>query len=48
MVNIRQEMAGIHQEKSGDFPAVSRENSETNVIIHQETVGIRKDMVGIA
>ena len=48
MINIRQEMTGIYQEKFGDFPALSRENSETNVIIHQETVGTGQEMAGIA
>ena len=46
-VNILQEMVGIHQEKSDDFPTVSCENSQTNVIIHQETVGFHQEMVGI-
>jgi hypothetical protein len=47
MVTVRQEMVGIHQEKSGNFPVVSCENSQTNVIIHQKIVGIHQEMVGI-
>ena len=47
MVAVRQDMIEVHQEKSGSFPAVSRENSQTNVIIHQEMVGIRQETVGI-
>jgi hypothetical protein len=32
---------------SGDFPTVSRENSQKMVIIHQEMISLRQKMTGI-
>jgi hypothetical protein len=53
-VTTMQETVGIYQGKSGDFPDVSSENSQTNghntqemVGIHQERAGIHQEMVGI-
>ncbi len=39
-------MVGIHQEKSGDFPEVSSENSQTNGHNSQEMVGIHQEKSG--
>ena len=54
MVTTRQELTGIHQEKSGafrPFPAkIHKRNDDYslgNGRIHQEMVGIRQEMVGI-
>jgi hypothetical protein len=45
MVTIRQEMVGIHQGKSGDFPDVSSENSQINGHNSQEMVGIYQEKI---
>ena len=47
MFTICQEMIEFHQEISDDFPAVSCENSQKNVVLHEETIGIRREIVGI-
>jgi hypothetical protein len=45
MVTICQETIGIHHGKSGDFPDVSSENSQTNGHNPQEMVGIYQEKI---